>query len=715
VYRRSSEKDLVMSCIGTTAFRLALLSILFALPPAAQSETRIELDLDRTNQVEAEHLGNGTYSITTTGGDPHVTSEPLMGNYDSDADYVLAFDYVCPKGLNYIQLYFGPPIRGGRSAEGPEVLSSEGWTSYALNIKDKQQPGSWRDGYKVFRLDFGSQPDRVIQIKNIRLRPPTAHELELKRKREALAQARDRFEEKVKGMVDATHAVTIKQVAASADTIRVDVEASVAADDLLLCEVPFYQTPADRTAFVWQAPLSLKQGLTTTQMPRLREDGATTHDRVYSSWVVMRQTASGLQAASHQRFVDTVPAQWTLTRDRPLSKKGTVGLHGGNTFQFDDYKALGIHNCTKNIVLHSLIAREPTEDSFPHEFNGRTYHIRKKALRRLDLAMQEMDQLKIVVSAIILIAKNQPMTHPDCTPQGIWAMPNMVEKEGWNDYAAGLDFLAQRYSRPDRKYGRITHWIMHNEVDAGWVWTNAGEKPLHTYLDLYYRSMRTAQVITRRYGVAGNVLISLTHYWTKAHNHLCYPPKDILDLLQRRTALEGDFDWGLAYHPYPQNLRYPRTWEDRNATFDFETALITPRNLEVLDAYMRQPRMLYAGKPRTVVLSEQGSNSRDHSEKSYRDQAAGLIYTWLKFEKLDIIESYVHHRWMDVTPGGEGGLLLGFWTNLPGETPRHRKKPAWEIYRQLGTPEQQNAIDYAKEIIPDTILRDIPYTGPIKR
>ena len=64
-------------------------------------------------------------------------------------------------------------------------------------------------------------------------------------------------------------------------------------------------------------------------------------------------------------------------------------------------------------------------------------------------------------------------------------MPNMTTLESLNLYAAAIDFLASRYNRPDKKYGRIHHWIAHNEVDAGWVWTNAGIKnaaAVHGYL-----------------------------------------------------------------------------------------------------------------------------------------------------------------------------------------------------------------------------------------
>ena len=196
------------------------------------------------------------------------------------------------------------------------------------------------------------------------------------------------------------------------------------------------------------------------------------------------------------------------------------------------------------------------------------------------------------------------------------------------------------------------------------------------------------------------------------HNERCYAPKDMIDLLVKRCERERDFDWGLAYHPYPQNLRDPRTWLDRNATFDFQTKLITPKNLEVLDAYMRQKQMLYGGKVRTIVLSEQGSNSPDYSEKSLRDQAAGLLYTWLKFEKIDSFESYVHHRWMDYPH--EGGLNLGFWTNRQGQEPKHTKKPAWEVWRQVGTDEQKKSVEKYRAIIGKRYLENIPYKDTIR-
>ena len=186
----------------------------------------------------------------------------------------------------------------------------------------------------------------------------------------------------------------------------------------------------------------------------------------------------------------------------------------------------------------------------------------------------------------------------------------------------------------------------------------------------------------------------------------------MIDLLAKRCASEGNFDWGLAYHPYPENLRDPRTWLDKQATFDFNTKLISPKNLEVLDAYMKQKQMLYDGKIRTIVLSEQGSNSPDYSEKSFSDQSAGLVYTWLKFKDMDSIESYIHHRWKDHPK--EGGLKLGFRKMGEDTDPEATKKPAWEIWRKLGTAEEKEAFEFAKPIIGIKDISEVPYKGKIE-
>lgn len=171
----------------------------------------------------------------------------------------------------------------------------------------------------------------------------------------------------------------------------------------------------------------------------------------------------------------------------------------------------------------------------------------------------------------------------------------------------------------------------------------------------------------------------------------------MMELLENYCRAEGDFSWALAYHPYPQNLFNPRAWEDHQATFDFNTKKITPKNIEVLDAYMKKPELLYRGNVRPVHLSENGFNSKDYSEKSLTDQAAGMALAWKKIATLSSIESWQYHNWIDNR--AEGGLRIGLrkFTDEPGDPAG--KKPIWHLYQALGTKEEdQLAAPYLKTI-----------------
>jgi hypothetical protein len=276
-------------------------------------------------------------------------------------------------------------------------------------------------------------------------------------------------------------------------------------------------------------------------------------------------------------------------------------------------------------------------------------------------------------------------------------MPNVSDADGLAAYAAALDFLARRYSKDDGQFGRIHHWIMHNEVDQGWTWTNAGEKSALAYFDLYHKSLRAAHLIARQYDPAAQAFISLTHHWTVASDNRSYTSKEMLALLQAFCRAEGDFDWAIAHHPYPEDLRDPRVWEDRHVDFTLETPKITFKNIEVLDAWARRSENLFDGRLRTIHLSEQGLNSPDYSEKSLQDQAAGMAYAWSKIERLDSIKMFHYHNWVDNR--GEFNLRIGL-RRFPDDAEEPLgKKPIWRVFQAAGTPEQEAAHAFALPIV----------------
>jgi len=198
--------------------------------------------------------------------------------------------------------------------------------------------------------------------------------------------------------------------------------------------------------------------------------------------------------------------------------------------------------------------------------------------------------------------------------------------------------------------------------------------------------MRSARIVyhtARIYDRQARVFMSLTHHWTQRSAGVgTYVVRDMIEQFAEMAKVEGDFDWGVAYHPYPRNLRNPDTWNDADVSDDFDTPYITPRNIEVLPAFLGQERFLYRGQRRGILLSEQGFNTPTLSDQDQRRQVAGLIYMFRKLRNLPEIEAYHLHRYQDM-PDREGGLRLGIVTETGV------RKLGWDAYREIGTGSAQ--------------------------
>jgi len=299
----------------------------------------------------------------------------------------------------------------------------------------------------------------------------------------------------------------------------------------------------------------------------------------------------------------------------------------------------------------------------------------------------------VQLAGILLIPNrtrsDSPLIHPEANSSGTYAMPNLTTPESVDLYIATLDLLADRYARVNNQNGRIDHWIVHNEVDYGWQWTNMGEQPFAVFMDHYTRSMRLADACMRSVNPHARVFISLTHRWNVPDDQpwRTYAPRSMLHHLIRTCQLEGDFPWGIAYHPYPENLWKSDTWNDKQVTDDQDTRLITLKNLPVLDAFVHTDLARQAdGSIRPVILSEQGFHAPAEDEQALQRQCAALLYTWQQLRKCPSILAFDYHRPVDHP--SEGGLRLGLRSLPTPDSPIGQPKPAWDVYKKIGTAEK---------------------------
>ena len=682
----------------------------------AQTPEPVALTVRPTESKEFtfKQVDRDVYEVTTAPGSAVIRFEPVKGSL-AEGISVLSFDYFCASGMEFMVVM----VNDDRSRIEENMIRlpiAEGWSTFSVDVTDKLKRLQGPDDYLSLLIVPNAARPTTMRIRNARLRAYTEKEREQAR----LKTERERREKQLNADIEVylkkNYPCEVSRVTVNDDRVEVSGDIKGMSGEVYLCEVPMFRELTEKDFLTVQRVKGPKKF--KADFDRYAEVDGQRYDRLYSRWVLAQKSQNGMLICSHGHYADDVKAKYDLPHEVPASKKG-IGGFGANRFA-SDLDSLDITSVTVNMWL-GFMSLTPSDDAIPFDYNGRTYYADRKAIEGFDKTLRYTAARDVIVNAIVLIAPERSFAdkaagrlfeHPDFDPAGIYTMPNMTTLESLNLYAAAIDFLAERYSRPDKKYGRVHHWIAHNEVDAGWVWTNAGIKTPLRFMDIYIKSMRLLYYTARKYSPHPEVFITLTHYWQSRHNEYCYPSAQLLELLVDYTQAEGDFKWGVAHHPYPQSLFEPKSWLDDQATFDYDTPQITFNNLEVLDAWIKQPRALYQGKiKRTVFLSEQNPNSKDYSEEALREQAAGMAYAMKKLEACDGIDAYQMHGWFDQR--AEGGLRIGVRRFMDDETDPGGRKPAWFVFQAFGTDREDEVFEFAKDIIGIDDWDQVIYKAPI--
>jgi hypothetical protein len=173
----------------------------------------------------------------------------------------------------------------------------------------------------------------------------------------------------------------------------------------------------------------------------------------------------------------------------------------------------------------------------------------------------------------------------------------------------------------------------------------------------------------------------------------CAPGRDFLDAFARIARTRGDFDWHVAHHPYPDDLGNPRTWLDKAATPDDDSLHVTFKNLQVLTNHLSRRELLWQGRPRRVILSEQGFHCLPTPEGELL-QAAAFAYAWEKCLRSPGVDAFIWHRHVDHRE--EGGLRLGLWERKPESVSEPlRKRRMYELFKSAGTAQWAEAAKFA--------------------
>jgi hypothetical protein len=444
-------------------------------------------------------------------------------------------------------------------------------------------------------------------------------------------------------------------------------------------------------------------------------------DRLYSKFQLVRaKTGEAIGRAHYADDLDGSPA-WDFEMPWPKSIKGVTC-----PVDIPDLIALGVKYVDTNVMLPAVIDRTSPNPEETWEVDGRKIGINMGYIRGLDAQIKQMTDAGINVTLITLNAvptkpdPTNPFIHPRTdlahAPNHLGAF-NLTDEQGVLYYRAAMEFLAHRYSDPSGEHGWVSGYIVGNEIQSHWAWNNLGEASTEDLVREYAPALRVAWLAIRRYHAKVRVYVSLEHNWGMRGEanglHAC-AGRDVIEQLNALIKAEGDFPWDVAFHPYPQNLFEPRFWNDSLAYRALDTPKLTLKNLEVLPAYLKQERLLYQGKPRRIILSEQGFHCPDGPEGE-KIQAAAYAYAYYKTSHMPEIDAFILHRHVDHR--AEGGLHLGLWSRKQeGDNPcaPDRKRLIWEVFRQADTDGWEQAFEFAKPIIGISDWREaLPRTGGI--
>lgn len=647
-----------------------------------------------TKDVEFEGLKNGGFKLSTTGGDPFIVF-PYPKDAELSKYQTLELHYFSTTGINKVETRLMANRKWQPRIDCKRIPIAEGSSIAKLPLIDSAATEKFNPSH--LRIDFGQHANQQIEIRKLLLRELSNEEKRKKQAKRKAIREKKAQANRIRNYLEKRYQSSIDEVIVEEKSIVLRGEsASHSEKPLLLCElVPHVPSASEVPAAIQVTEIPAgKFVITVPRFDRKR-------DRVTSRWQLLEfETGSSGSAQSHAKWVTRMRhshagASDTGERSSPIpwkKLKNAKGMGGvSSRFGLEELVELGVKHITVNLVLTDLLSetQEPGTTQFFHD--GKVWWVREARLAEADRIVRFASQRNIIVAAILLIpqASDDIIVHPDSANSGVYAMPNLTDPVAAQKYIAILDFIAARYGAPAHR-GRVDHWIAHNEVDFAWQWTNMGEQPAEVMLDHYHRSMRIISIQTQRHNPNSRVFISLTHHFNYPHaDWKSYSSRTLLDLVAAFNRCEGNFDWGVAHHPYPPSLFQPMKWPSAQVKNDFDTPMITMKNLGVLKRFLSQPRFLDAdGELRPVLLSEQGYHAPEESTDAQELQVKAFLYAWQRMQEEDFVLAFDNHRWVDHPK--EGGLRLGIRGLPTAEQVSGNKKLAWELYRDLSTDREAN-------------------------
>lgn len=358
---------------------------------------------------------------------------------------------------------------------------------------------------------------------------------------------------------------------------------------------------------------------------------------------------------------------------------------------------LNVKHTIYNIPL-SHIMGETTDETFPtitYTYRGKNYAFNGAAINGYDGLFTYLADQGMTATAVVLNDWNDAfpeLIHPEAMNQesgAYYYMFNASQPDGTKTLEAVASFLAQRYS--DGEHGMVHSWVIANEINQNRVWNYMDTKDVYHYTKEFEKSFRIFyQAVKSQYANA-RVYFSIDHAWNsnEGDNDSFFNGRDILEAFNEAALQHGNYDWGIAIHPYPEPLTRVNYWsQEYDKTRD--ASHLSIMNLNVLtDMLSEEAYLNRSGEVRSVTITELGFTSGSGE----RLQAAAFAYCYHIVEDNPYVDAFLMNRQTDAPEEVMAGMAFGIYEY------DHSPKYIKDVFRDIDTERSGEYTDFMLNIL----------------
>lgn len=393
-------------------------------------------------------------------------------------------------------------------------------------------------------------------------------------------------------------------------------------------------------------------------------------------------------------------AKYTYAYPKAASIKGL--LVDPNKLRGGELSDLGVKQAAYNIMVGRIVGHT-SSSNYPtiyYNYQGKTYPFDGQVIAEYDIVFSRLTQLGIQTTAIILNDWNGgylDLVHPSARKAGAcpYYMFNASDKAGVDYLGAVATFLAERYS--GTAHGQVVNWVIANEINARKHWNYYPAVDVESYTETYADGFRVLYNAIKSVNACAKVYMPVDQTWNRNLNDGDYDARDVLDCFNSYIKSEGNIDWDLSHHPYPVPLTHaafwnmPSNYKRMNLVSDsVDTKMVTMQNLHVVTDYLQREEFLNPyGESRSVILSEQGFNSKSGQGV----QAAAFAYAYYIAEANSHVDGFLLNRQTDSHVEIAQGMAFGI------NNPDGSHKQVYNVFKHIDGPNSESATEFAKSII----------------